>query len=118
MVAEALCEMFDCTCETAEDGIEAVEAARGGRFDLILMDIKMPVMDGLEATQHIRAADGPAAGLPIVALTANADTRDAAAYIAAGMDAVVEKPIKPAALFAAMLKAVELRGAEGASQAA
>src|SRR6185312_7792909 len=45
MVAEALCEMFDCTSETAEDGMEAVEAARTGRFDLILMDIKMPRMD-------------------------------------------------------------------------
>src|SRR6185312_7786514 len=51
MVAEGLCEMFGCTSETAEDGEQAVEAARSGRFDLILMDIKMPRMDGMEATQ-------------------------------------------------------------------
>jgi signal transduction histidine kinase/CheY-like chemotaxis protein len=117
LVAETLCAMIDCTTESVPDGAQAVQAALTGAFDLILMDIKMPVMDGLEATRLIRAADGPAAGLPIIALTANADPRDAAAYIAADIDAVVEKPIKPAALFAAMLKAVELRGAAVPSQA-
>jgi CheY-like chemotaxis protein len=102
MVAEALCEMFDCTSECAEDGVEAVEAARSGRFDLILMDIKMPRMDGVEATRAIRALGGRAGSAPIIALTANADPEDARGYIAAGMSAVVEKPIKPEALLAAM----------------
>jgi len=102
MVAEALCEMFDCTSETAEDGLEAVEAARTGRFDLILMDIKMPNMDGVEATRAIRALGGPNAAVPIIALTANADPEDAAGYIASGMSSVVEKPIKPDALLTAM----------------
>jgi CheY-like chemotaxis protein len=102
MVAEALCEMFDCTSETAEDGVEAVEAARSGRFDLILMDIKMPRMDGVEATRTIRAMPGACGAVPIIALTANADPEDAAGYIASGMSSVVEKPIKPEALLAAM----------------
>jgi signal transduction histidine kinase/AmiR/NasT family two-component response regulator len=110
MVAEALCEMFDCTCETVEDGIEAVEAARGGRFDLILMDIKMPRMDGIAATLAIREIPGPAGAVPIVALTANVDPDDARAYLASGMCCVVEKPIKPDRL----LQAINLAMASGA----
>jgi len=95
MVAEALCEMFDCTSEQVTDGVEAVEAAKSGRFDLILMDIKMPRMDGVTATRAIRDLPGRAGSAPIVALTANADPNDVATYIAAGMQDVVEKPIKP-----------------------
>jgi signal transduction histidine kinase/CheY-like chemotaxis protein len=106
MVAEALCEMFDCTSECAEDGVEAVEAARTGRFDLILMDIRMPRMDGVEATRAIRALPGPAGQVPIIALTANADPEDAKTYLANGMHSVVEKPIKPEKLLAAMSDAL------------
>ena len=106
MVAQALCEMFDCTCESATDGVEAVEAARGGRFDLILMDIKMPNMDGVAATRAIRALSGPVSGVPIIALTANADPDDAEGYLAAGMNGVVEKPMKPEHLLAALQHAL------------
>lgn len=95
MVAEALCDMFECTSEQAVDGVDAVEMAKGGRFDLILMDIKMPRMDGIAATRAIREIGGRAGGVPIVALTANADPADVQTYIAAGMQDVVEKPIKP-----------------------
>jgi CheY-like chemotaxis protein len=116
MVAEALCEMFDCTSECVEDGVEAVEAARSGRFDLILMDIRMPRMDGVEATRAIRALDGPAGEVPIIALTANADPEDAQGYIACGMHAVVEKPIKPERLLQAMNSA--LSGAPNRAAAA
>jgi len=94
MVAEALCEMFDCTSEQAVDGIEAVEAARQRPFDLILMDIKMPRMDGVAATRAIRALPGVVGQIPIVALTANADPADVRTYLEAGMNDVVEKPIK------------------------
>jgi CheY-like chemotaxis protein len=109
MVAEALCEMFDCTSETVEDGLEAVEAVRTGRFDLILMDIKMPRMDGIAATKAIRSLEGPEAMTPIVALTANVDPEDARGYLAAGMCCVVEKPIKPDRL----LQAINLALSEG-----
>lgn len=102
VVAQALCEMFGCSCETAEDGVEALEALEERPFDLILMDIKMPRMDGIQATQAIRALDGPQRHVPIIALTANADPTDVAAYVAAGMIAVVEKPIKPERLRMAM----------------
>ncbi len=102
IVAAALCEMFGCTSETAEDGLEAVEAVKARPFDLILMDIKMPRMDGIEATKAIRALSTAAAAIPIVALTANADAEAAATYLAAGMLAVVDKPIKPEQLLSAL----------------
>ena len=109
MVAEGLCELFDCTSESAVDGVEAVEAAKTGRFDLILMDIKMPRMDGMEATRAIRALPGAAGKTPIIALTANADPEDAKAYVACGMCSVVEKPIKPERLLLAMNAALDRR---------
>jgi CheY-like chemotaxis protein len=121
MVAQALCEMFDCTCEAATDGAEAVEAAKAGRFDLILMDIKMPVMDGVAATRAIRALGGPASLVPIIALTANAEPEDAEGYLAAGMNGVVEKPMKSEHLLAALQQALsESAGGEalGGSAAA
>jgi two-component system, sensor histidine kinase len=107
MVAQSLVEMFDCTSESAEDGEEAVEAARSGRFDLILMDIKMPRMDGVAATRAIRALPGPVGVVPIIALTANADPDDAEGYLAAGMNGVVEKPMKPEHLLAALQQALD-----------
>lgn len=117
MVAEALCEMFDCTCECAEDGVEAVETVRSGRFDLVLMDIRMPRMDGVEATRAIRALGTPASSVPIVALTANADPEDKKSYLACGMHSVVEKPIKPEQLLAAINSALP-DGAASRSEAA
>jgi len=115
MVAQTLCEMFDCTSETACDGDEAVEAARTGRFDLILMDIKMPRMDGVAATRTIRGLAGRPGRVPIIALTANADPEDAAAYVSAGMNGVVEKPMKPENLLQALQQAL---GDAGAAEAA
>lgn len=102
MVAQSLVEMFDCTSEAAEDGLDAIEAVRTGRFDLVLMDIRMPRLDGVGATRAIRALPGPVGRIPIIALTANADPDDAAGYVAAGMNAVVEKPMKPEQLLEAL----------------
>lgn len=110
VVAQALCEMFGCTSETVEDGLEALEAAQERAFDLILMDIKMPRMDGVQATCAIRALAGPAGDTPIVALTANADPEDARSYVAAGMCDVVEKPIKPERLRRAINRALNADG--------
>ncbi len=118
IVAQALCEMFGCTSETAEDGVEAVEAVRDRRFDLILMDIKMPRMDGVQATRAIRALEGEPGRTPIVALTANADPDDAVGYMAEGMAAVVEKPIKPERLRMAMMNALAQAEAEAGADAA
>jgi two-component system, sensor histidine kinase len=102
MVARTLCEMFGCTSENVDNGEDAVEAVASGRFDLVLMDIKMPGIDGVEATRRIRSGGGPSSQAPILALTANADPADAAFYRLCGMNGVVEKPIKPERLLAAM----------------
>jgi CheY-like chemotaxis protein len=102
MVAQTLVEMFGCTCECVEDGAAAVAAANSGRFGLVLMDIKMPGMDGVEATQRIRSGRTLGSLTPILALTANADPADAAFYRQCGMNGVVEKPIKPERLLEAM----------------
>jgi CheY-like chemotaxis protein/signal transduction histidine kinase len=118
MVAEALCEMFGCTSESVEDGVEAVEAAQTGRFDLILMDIRMPRMDGIQATVAIRALPGPAGQAPIIALTANADPEDTQAYLAAGMQSVVEKPLKPERLLHAINNILSDHSGKAAAAAA
>jgi signal transduction histidine kinase/ActR/RegA family two-component response regulator len=102
MVAQTLCEMFGCTCESVEDGAAAVDAAATGRFGLVLMDVKMPGMDGVEATRRIRSGRRAGSQVPILALTANADPADAAFYRLCGMNGVVEKPVKPERLLDAM----------------
>jgi signal transduction histidine kinase/ActR/RegA family two-component response regulator len=114
LVAATLCEMFGCTSEAVADGADAVEAAATGRFDLVLMDIKMPGMDGVEATRRIRSGAGPWSQAPIIALTANADPADAAFYRASGMNGVVEKPLKPERLLAAMSAVLQMETVEPA----
>ncbi len=98
LVASKMLEAMGISVSMAENGLEGVEAARLGGYDLILMDVQMPVMDGLEATCAIREMDGPVASTPIVGLTANAMAHQLSAYTAAGMNGVVAKPISPAAL--------------------
>jgi CheY-like chemotaxis protein len=115
MVAEALCEMFDCTSEQAVDGLEALAAVQARRFDLILMDIKMPRMDGVAATRAIRALPGTVSRTPIIALTANADPEDVRSYLEAGMNDVVEKPIKAERMLAALQSALDAADAQSAA---
>ena len=84
--------------ETVENGARAVEAARAGTYDLILMDVQMPVMDGLDATRAIRSLNGEQGRVPIVALTANVQPEQVERCRAAGMDDHVGKPIQVAEL--------------------
>jgi len=92
------------TCVTAVDGLEAVEKFQQDHFDVILMDMQMPVMDGLQATQAIRLIEAEASlpRTPIIAVTANAMEADREAALRAGMDGFVAKPVQQNALYAEM----------------
>lgn len=81
------------TVDAVADGCEAVRAVQALPYDLILMDIRMPVMGGVEATKHIRALEAPVASCPIIAMTANAIRGDREEYLAAGMNDYISKPI-------------------------
>jgi signal transduction histidine kinase len=89
-----------------EGGAEAVAAAAITDFDVILMDVRMPEMDGLEATRRIRALDGPRGGVPIVALTAQAFLDQISECREAGMDSHLAKPFDPESLLAIVMRAV------------
>jgi len=107
-VLAAVMESLGIDIDIVPDGKQAVEAWRVGGYDLILMDIQMPVMDGIDAAREIRrreAAEGRRR-TPIVALTANALTHQVAEYLAAGMDDHVAKPIEIAKLYDAISAAL------------
>ncbi len=105
-VVSAICDLAGFTCEGVFTGHEAIRAVASGSFDLVLMDICMPEMDGIAASAGIRALGPLAARLPIIAVTANAEAPDRARYAVAGMCAVVSKPIHVAALCEAMQRAI------------
>jgi len=97
LIAREMLVSAGATVDTAEDGQQAVERLRVQRFDLVLMDMQMPVMDGLEATRRIRELPG-GARLPVLAMTANAMAADRERCLQAGMDEVLTKPIDPSLL--------------------
>ena len=91
------------------DGAEAVEAAAARPFDVILMDMQMPRLDGLEATRRIRSGGGPCAGVPILALTANVLPAEVERCRAAGMIAHISKPLSAERLATALIQALPSR---------
>jgi signal transduction histidine kinase/ActR/RegA family two-component response regulator len=99
VLVKALLESQGHCCDTVNDGAEAVIAARTGAYDLVLMDIQMPVQDGIGATIEIRAGQGREASLPIIALTANTLDEQRETYFAAGLDDCLAKPVRVAELF-------------------
>jgi CheY-like chemotaxis protein len=102
-VALALLHAVGLHVDVVATGEEAVAAVAARAYDLVLMDVQMPVMDGLQASRTLRARP-ELAGLPILAMTANAFGEDRAACLAAGMNAHVAKPVDPQALYDNLLQ--------------
>lgn len=102
-VARSLLEEFPFVVDEAEDGLQALEQASRNPYDLILMDLQMPRMGGLEATEQIRLLPRHAT-TPIVAMTANAFKEDEEKCLAAGMNGFISKPVPPEELYATLLR--------------
>jgi signal transduction histidine kinase/CheY-like chemotaxis protein len=103
LVATELLALVGVDVTVAEDGLTALEAVKQGSFDVVLMDLQMPVMDGYEATRQMRA-DPSLAGLPILAMTAHAMVQERDRCKALGMDDYITKPIDPAQLYATLTR--------------
>jgi CheY-like chemotaxis protein len=110
-LAVLMLEKAGHTIDVVEDGVAAVEAVRATDYDLVLMDVQMPQVDGLEATRRIRELPIVRAGIPVIAITANAMTGDEQRCLAAGMNDYVTKPIDRARL----LGTIERWGHAGAA---
>jgi PAS domain S-box-containing protein len=102
-IARMLLEDVGLKAELAENGLEAVEKAGSGSYAAILMDMQMPLLDGLDATRQIRKLPGYEA-VPILAMTANAFAEDKARCFKAGMDDFISKPVTPEVLYEALLR--------------
>jgi PAS domain S-box-containing protein len=111
LTIEAMVQRLGCETQTAETGQEVLDALAAGTFDLILMDIQMPVMDGMEATKRIRAGQAGQENqdIPIIALTAYAMQGDKERFLAAGMDDYLSKPVETQEIRAIIAKAAALR---------
>jgi signal transduction histidine kinase/ActR/RegA family two-component response regulator len=105
ILIQALLAQMGHDCDVVGDGIEAVRQAQARDYDLVLMDVQMPEMDGLTATRAMRALPGWTSQVPIVAMTANAMADDRSACLAAGMNDYVSKPIDAQALAQAIERA-------------
>jgi signal transduction histidine kinase/CheY-like chemotaxis protein len=116
LILRAFLEPLDVDLTLAGDGREAVEAFAAGGFDLVLMDIQMPIMNGVDATVAIRRleAEQGAPRTPILAVSANIMTDQVEGYLAAGMDGVLAKPLSAEALYAAIEQALASAEGEGA----
>jgi len=104
LYASSILRTWGCQLEMAENGYVAIVKLKNSHFDIVLMDIQMPVMDGFEATKAIRAGDALKSQIPIIALTANATKRDVEKCLEAGMNDCISKPFTPEDLFQALVK--------------
>jgi CheY-like chemotaxis protein/anti-sigma regulatory factor (Ser/Thr protein kinase) len=102
-IGKVMLEDVDLVVDLAEDGQMAVEQAKAHAYDLILMDMQMPLLDGLDATRAIRKLPVRST-VPVVAMTANAFTEDKTNCLQSGMNDFITKPIEPQALYATVLK--------------
>jgi signal transduction histidine kinase/ActR/RegA family two-component response regulator len=106
MVVSKMLAEFEPEARAVTDGVEAVQAVSEGDYDIVLMDVRMPEMDGIAATKAIRAMGGRFGRLPIIALTANAFPEDVRLCREAGMSDFLAKPLRKPAMVAAILRAL------------
>jgi len=99
LYATSILKIWDCKIDVADNGYVAVEKIKNEDYDIVLMDIQMPVMDGFEATKAIRASAHPKNQVPIIALTANATQKDIEQCLACGMNDCIPKPFTPEDLY-------------------
>ncbi|WP_417454497.1 ATP-binding protein [Kiloniella sp.] len=115
IMAKALLEKSGQSVDTADNGFEAVEKVTKNDYDIILMDIHMPDMDGVEATKQIRAlADTNKSTVPIIALTADIETSNLKEYIASGMNATCSKPLNMDDLLKTLKRLIHEKSANAA----
>jgi PAS domain S-box-containing protein len=108
LYAKSILETWKCKTDIAENGLIAIEKLKSNLYDVILMDVQMPVMDGYEATKAIRTMAPPVNLIPVVALTANATKKDIEKCLAAGMNDYVAKPFTPDDLYQKLFKKLKI----------
>jgi PAS domain S-box-containing protein len=99
LYAKSILKNWQCSVDIAENGLVAIEKVKNNLYDIVLMDVQMPVMDGYEATRAIRILDGERKETPILALTANATKSDVQKCLASGMNDYLPKPFTPDDLY-------------------
>ncbi|MFN8733225.1 MAG: response regulator, partial [Hyphomonadaceae bacterium] len=107
-ILAAMLDLWPVNTIWATNGVEALEAMELQAFDVVLMDVQMPIMDGMTATRRVRGGQGINRDTPIVALTANAREEDRALCMASGMTDFVAKPISAEALANALMRATQM----------
>ncbi len=110
LYAQSILRNWNCKSDAAENGLVAIELLKSKLYDVVLMDIQMPVMDGYEATKAIRMMQPPINAVPIIALTANATKNDINKCLAAGMNDYLAKPFTPEDLFHKLFDDLKLQG--------
>jgi PAS domain S-box-containing protein len=109
LYAKSILKKWQCQTDTAENGLVAIEKVKNNSYDVVLMDIQMPILDGYETTKAIRMMDSEIAQVPIVALTANATKSDVEKCLAAGMNDYLPKPFTPNDLYRKLFQELNIK---------
>ncbi len=112
LYAKSVLKKWQCHTDTAENGLVAIEKIKNNFYDVVLMDVQMPVMDGYETTQAIRMMDSPISKVTIIALTANATRADVEKCLTAGMDDYLPKPFTPEDLYRKLFEELNIKASK------
>lgn len=109
LYAKSILQQWNCSVDIAENGLVAIEKIKNNYYDVVLMDVQMPVMDGYEATRAIRLMDSLMSSAPIVALTANATKTDIEKCLSSGMNDYLPKPFTPDDLYRKIFRDLKIK---------